>query len=66
MIRTIVNLIDNDGERYLKVVMQLELLLYLQSLVEIGSENSTTIVFPMPIDLLKGIFEKKLDGKALL
>jgi regulator of protease activity HflC (stomatin/prohibitin superfamily) len=32
---------------------------YLQSLVEIGSENSTTIVFPMPIDLLKGIFEKK-------
>lgn len=32
---------------------------YLQTLVEIGSENSTTIVFPMPIDLLKGIFEKK-------
>lgn len=32
---------------------------YLQSLVEIGSENSTTIVFPMPIDLLKGLFEKK-------
>ncbi|MBN2400623.1 slipin family protein [candidate division KSB1 bacterium] len=32
---------------------------YLQTLVEIGSENSTTVVFPMPIDLLKGIFEKK-------
>jgi regulator of protease activity HflC (stomatin/prohibitin superfamily) len=32
---------------------------YLQTLVEIGSENSTTIVFPMPIDLLKGLFEKK-------
>jgi regulator of protease activity HflC (stomatin/prohibitin superfamily) len=32
---------------------------YLQSLVEIGSENSSTIIFPMPIDLLKGIFEKK-------
>jgi regulator of protease activity HflC (stomatin/prohibitin superfamily) len=32
---------------------------YLQTLVEIGSENSTTIIFPMPIDLLKGIFEKK-------
>jgi regulator of protease activity HflC (stomatin/prohibitin superfamily) len=32
---------------------------YLQTLVEIGAENSTTIVFPMPIDLLKGIFEKK-------
>ncbi|HSQ34369.1 MAG TPA: slipin family protein [Candidatus Binatia bacterium] len=32
---------------------------YLQTLVEIGSENSTTIVFPMPIDLMKGLFEKK-------
>ncbi|MEI6614045.1 MAG: slipin family protein [Chrysiogenales bacterium] len=32
---------------------------YLQTLVEIGSENSTTIVFPMPIDLLRGLFEKK-------
>jgi regulator of protease activity HflC (stomatin/prohibitin superfamily) len=32
---------------------------YLQTLVEIGAENSTTIVFPMPIDLLKGLFEKK-------
>jgi regulator of protease activity HflC (stomatin/prohibitin superfamily) len=32
---------------------------YLQTLVEIGSENSTTIIFPMPIDLLKGILEKK-------
>ena len=32
---------------------------YLQTLVEIGSENSSTIIFPMPIDLLKGIFEKK-------
>jgi len=32
---------------------------YLQTLVEIGSENSSTIVFPMPIDLMKGMFEKK-------
>jgi regulator of protease activity HflC (stomatin/prohibitin superfamily) len=32
---------------------------YLQTLVEIGAENSSTIVFPMPIDLLKGLFEKK-------
>ena len=32
---------------------------YLQTLVEIGSENSTTIIFPMPIDLLKGLFDKK-------
>ncbi len=32
---------------------------YLQTLVEIGAENSTTIVFPMPIDLLRGLFEQK-------
>jgi len=32
---------------------------YLQTLVEIGAENTTTIVFPMPIDLMKGLFEKK-------
>ncbi len=32
---------------------------YLQTLVEIGAENSSTIVFPMPIDLMKGLFEKK-------
>ena len=32
---------------------------YLQTLVEIGSENSSTIVFPMPIDIVKGLFEKK-------
>lgn len=32
---------------------------YLQTLVEIGTENSSTIVFPMPIDLMKGLFEKK-------
>jgi regulator of protease activity HflC (stomatin/prohibitin superfamily) len=32
---------------------------YLQTLVEIGSENSSTIVFPMPIDIMKGLFEKK-------
>jgi regulator of protease activity HflC (stomatin/prohibitin superfamily) len=32
---------------------------YLQTLVEIGTENSTTVVFPMPIDLMKGLFEKK-------
>ena len=32
---------------------------YLQTLVEIGAENSSTIIFPMPIDLMKGLFEKK-------
>lgn len=28
---------------------------YLQALVEISGENSTTIVFPLPLDLLKGL-----------
>ena len=28
---------------------------YLQTLVEIGAENNTTVVFPFPIDILKGI-----------
>src|SRR5688572_29129909 len=28
---------------------------YLQTLVEIGVENSTTVVFPVPVDLLSGI-----------
>ncbi len=28
---------------------------YLQALVEISAENSTTIVFPLPLDLLKGL-----------
>jgi len=32
---------------------------YLQTLVEIGSANATTIVFPLPIDIMKGLFEKK-------
>ena len=32
---------------------------YLQTLVEIGAENTSTIIFPMPIDLMKGLFEKK-------
>ena len=30
---------------------------YLQTLVEIGTNNSTTIVFPLPIDLLKPLLE---------
>lgn len=32
---------------------------YLQTLVEIGSENNTTTLFPIPIDLFKGLTGKK-------
>ena len=32
---------------------------YLQTLVEIGSENNTTTLFPIPIDIFKAITEKK-------
>jgi regulator of protease activity HflC (stomatin/prohibitin superfamily) len=31
---------------------------YLQTLVEIGTERNTTIVFPLPIELLKSLLEK--------
>lgn len=31
---------------------------YLQTLVEIGTEKNTTIVFPLPVDLLAGILSK--------
>ena len=31
---------------------------YLQTLTEIGSEKNTTIVFPLPIDLLKAFLPK--------
>ncbi len=43
---------------------------YLQTLVEIGAEKNTTIVFPFPIDILKGIevlfnrFERDEAGKT--
>jgi len=35
---------------------------YLQTLSEIGTENSTTIVFPIPIDMLQGLLATKLDS----
>ena len=31
---------------------------YLQTLLEIGSTNSSTIVFPAPVDLIKPFFER--------
>ena len=35
---------------------------YLQTLLEIGATNSTTIVFPAPIDLLAPLIEKAAGG----
>ena len=32
---------------------------YLQTLVEIGAEKNTTIVFPLPVDLVAGLLAKK-------
>ncbi|VAX38232.1 Putative stomatin/prohibitin-family membrane protease subunit aq_911 [hydrothermal vent metagenome] len=38
---------------------------YLQTLVEIGSENNTTTLFPIPIDIFKALTDKITDkGKA--
>jgi hypothetical protein len=30
---------------------------YLQTLTEIGAENNSTVIFPMPIDLIKPFLE---------
>jgi regulator of protease activity HflC (stomatin/prohibitin superfamily) len=39
---------------------------YLQTLTEIGVERNTTVVFPLPINLLEGFFKRneKLDAVA--
>jgi hypothetical protein len=39
---------------------------YLQTLTEIGVERNTTVVFPIPINLLEGLFKRKetLDAVA--
>lgn len=34
---------------------------YLQTLSDISTENTTTIVFPLPLDMIK-VFEKKMSG----
>jgi regulator of protease activity HflC (stomatin/prohibitin superfamily) len=31
---------------------------YLQTLTEIGAEKNTTVVFPLPIDLIAGLFNR--------
>ncbi|MBW8183848.1 slipin family protein [Shewanella nanhaiensis] len=41
------------------------LLRYLQTLTEIASEKNSTILFPLPMDLLEGVMQKsKSDGDA--
>ena len=37
---------------------------YLQTLVQIGTENNTTTVFPIPIDMLNLMFKKEDKGTA--
>ena len=37
---------------------------FLQTLVEVGSENNSTIVFPMPIDLLKPLMQGKAEANG--
>jgi regulator of protease activity HflC (stomatin/prohibitin superfamily) len=37
---------------------------YLQTLLELGSSQSTTIVFPAPVDLIKPFLEKNSGGSA--
>jgi len=35
---------------------------FLQTLTEVGSENNSTVIVPVPIDLLKAFFEKQEKG----
>jgi hypothetical protein len=35
---------------------------YLQTLLEIGSANNSTIVFPIPVDLLQPFLERSAGG----
>jgi hypothetical protein len=37
---------------------------YLQTLLELGSSQASTIVFPLPIDLLKPLLEGQGNGPA--
>jgi regulator of protease activity HflC (stomatin/prohibitin superfamily) len=37
---------------------------YLQTLLEIGSANSSTIVFPAPIDLIRSVLERAAPRKT--
>jgi hypothetical protein len=39
---------------------------YLQTSIEIGTEKNTTIVFPLPIDLLGGLGARLNAGEARL
>ena len=46
------------AEKMQKTPMSLQLR-YLQTLVEIGSENNTTTLFPIPIDLMEALTKRK-------
>ncbi|RPF49719.1 SPFH domain-containing protein [Thermodesulfitimonas autotrophica] len=35
---------------------------YLQTLREIAADNASTIVFPLPLDLIRSLFNKRADG----
>jgi hypothetical protein len=35
---------------------------YLQTLLEIGSANNSTVVFPIPVDLLQPFLERNTGG----
>ena len=37
---------------------------YLQTLVEIGADQSSTIVFPLPLDLMTPFLERAGDGQG--
>lgn len=52
-----------DASRILQSEPAALQLRYLQTLSEIATENSSTTIFPIPIDLLRPFYEKTLDEK---
>lgn len=51
-----------DAAKVIRNFPNAMLMRFLQTLVEIGSEKNTTIVFPVPIDLLDTFVQKGKDG----
>ncbi len=56
----------SEAARILQVNPAAIQLRYLQTLMEIASENNSTIIFPVPIDILKPFYDMqaKMENKS--
>ena len=51
--------------RYIYIIYAMLQLRYLQTLNSISAENNSTIVFPVPIDIMSEIVEKKVSLSSI-